>query len=165
MKCRLVEKTEKQLGVSAFQKKKSIRRIQKCAWVKRFYPVIKRCQIIHTQIHWKVFWESVILNINILPSLFQKRYGNWLQVWKQAISRSSVLQNTFSGSACITVPSSLSLSLPSSSSSSLSLFWFWYIINNKKIEKSDYVRLQVTIRMTASDYECLRVRIRVTKRE
>ena len=165
MKCRLVEKIEKQLGTSAFQKQKSIPRIQKCAWVKRFYPVIKRCQIIHTQIHRKVFWESVILNINILPSLFQRRYGNWLQVWKQAISRSSVLQNTFSGSVCITVLSSLSLSLFSSSSSSLSLFWFWYIINNKKIEKSDYVRLQVTIRMTASDCECLWVRIRVTKRE
>ena len=165
MKCRLVEKIEKQLGASAFQKQKSIPRIQKCASVKRFYPVIKRCQIIHTQIHRKVFWESVILNINILPSLFQRRYGNWLQVWKQAISRSSVLQNTFSGSVCITVLSSLSLSLFSSSSSSLSLFWFWYIINNKKIEKSDYVRLQVTIRMTASDCECLWVRIRVTKRE
>ena len=158
-------KNRKTVGGECHSKKKSIPRIQKCAWVKRFYPVIKRCQIIHTQIHWKVFWESVTLNINILPSLFQKRYGNWLQVWKQAISWSSVLQNTFSGSVCITVPSSLSLSLSSSSSSSLSLFWFWYIINNKKIEKSDYVRLQVTIRMTASDYECLWVRIRVTKRE
>ena len=156
-------KNRKAVGGECLSKKKSIPRIQKCAWVKRFYPVIKRCQIIHTQIHWKVFWESVILKINILPSLFQKRYENWLQVWKQAISRSSVLQNTFSGSVCITVPSSLSLS--SSSSSSLSLFRFWYIINNKKIEKSDYVRLQVAIQMTASDYECLWVRIRVTKRE
>ena len=158
-------KNRKAVGGECLSKKKSIPRIQKCAWVKRFYPVIKRCQTIHTQIHRKVFWESVILNINILPRLFQKRYRNWLQVWKQAISRSSVLQNTFSGSVCITVPSSLSLSLSSSSSSSLSLFWCWYIINNKKIEKSDYVRLQVTIRMTASDYECLWVRIRVTKRE
>ena len=158
-------KNRKAVGGGCLSKKKSIPRIQKCAWVKRFHPVIKRFQIIHIQIHWKVFWESVILNINIFPSLFQKRYGNWLQVWKQAISRSSVLQNTFSGSVCITVPPSLSLSLSSASSSSLSLFWFWYIINKKKIEKSDYVRLQVTIRMTASDYECLWVRIRVTKRE
>ena len=57
MKCRHpVEEREKQLGVSAFQKKKhSISRVQKCAWVKRFYPVIRRYQIIHTQIRCKVF--------------------------------------------------------------------------------------------------------------
>ena len=49
MKCRLVEKREKQLGVSVFQKQ-TIPRVQKCAWVERFYPVIMRYQIKHTQI-------------------------------------------------------------------------------------------------------------------
>ena len=68
-----------------------------------------------------------------MSSLFQKRCGNWLQVWKQVISRSSVLQNTFRGSVCIYFYRKSFL------------FWFWYTISHKKIEKSDYVWLKVTM--------------------
>ena len=75
-----------------------------------------------------------------MSSLFQKRYGNWLQVWKQVISGSSVLQNTFSGSVCLYFYRKPFL------------FWFWDTISHKKIKKSDYVWLKVTTSAYEPEY-------------
>ena len=101
MKCRRAEEREKQLRMSAFQKKLYPKGTKVCLGESFLPSYHALSDNTYTNTLRKVL--RISYPKNILSGLFQKRYGNWLQIWKQVIFGSSVIQNTFRNSVCFTV--------------------------------------------------------------